>query len=38
VLPRDPLLPGAQYTMKVSGTVDGADFTKIWSFTVAADP
>lgn len=31
---RQPLTPGARYTADVSGTVDGTDFTKRWSFTV----
>lgn len=32
---REPLTPGARYTAEVTGTVNGADFTKRWSFTVA---
>jgi Cysteine-rich secretory protein family len=32
---RQPLTPGARYTAEVTGTVDGATFTKRWSFTVA---
>jgi predicted Zn-dependent protease len=31
---RQPLTPGARYTADVTGTVDGADFTRRWSFTV----
>jgi hypothetical protein len=38
VLPRDPLLPGSRYTVKVEGTVDGRPFSKTWSFTVAPLP
>jgi hypothetical protein len=29
-----PLTPGAHYTAEVTGTVDGTNFTKRWSFTV----
>jgi uncharacterized protein YkwD len=36
LVPRQPLRAGARYTVDVSGTVDGAAFTKRWSFTVAA--
>ena len=38
VLPRDPLQAGASYTVKLAGTVDGAQFAKTWSFTVASTP
>jgi uncharacterized protein YkwD len=34
LVPRQPLKPGGRYTVDVSGTVDGKDFTKRWSFTV----
>jgi Cysteine-rich secretory protein family len=30
-----PLAPGGRYTVEVSGTVDGKDFSKRWSFTVS---
>ena len=33
---RQPLTPGARYTAVVTGTVDGADFARRWSFTVTA--
>jgi tetratricopeptide (TPR) repeat protein len=33
VLPRDPLLPGGRYTMKVAGLIDGTSFARVWSFT-----
>ena len=36
VLPRDPLTAGGRYTFRMSGTVDGQAFQKVWSFTVAA--
>lgn len=32
---RQPLRPGARYTAEVTGTIDGANFTQHWSFTVA---
>ena len=38
VLPRNPLLPGSRYTIKVAGQVDGQPFSKTWSFTVAPLP
>jgi hypothetical protein len=38
VLPRDPLTPGARYTVKLSGTIDGQAFDKNWSFTVSVQP
>jgi hypothetical protein len=34
---RQPLTPGARYTAEVTGTVDGTNFTKSWSFTVAGE-
>ena len=36
LIPHSPLKPGAKYTAEVVGTADGQDFTKRWSFTVAA--
>jgi hypothetical protein len=35
ILARQPLKPGATYTAEVAGTVDGQDFSRRWSFTVA---
>jgi hypothetical protein len=35
LLARQPLSPGARYTVEVAGTVDGKDFSKRWSFTAA---
>ena len=35
LVPKRPLAPGGKYTVEVSGTVDGKDFSKRWSFTVA---
>ena len=35
LLARQPLQPGVRYTAEVTGTVDGADFTRRWSFTAA---
>ncbi|HEY7200045.1 MAG TPA: hypothetical protein VIC57_07535 [Candidatus Dormibacteraeota bacterium] len=35
LVPKRPLAPGGRYTVDVSGTVDGKDFSKRWSFTVA---
>jgi Cysteine-rich secretory protein family len=32
---RQPLTPGTRYTADVTGTVNGADFSRRWSFTVA---
>ncbi len=32
---KEPLQPGARYTAEVSGSVDGQDFTRRWSFAVA---
>ena len=32
---KQPLKPGARYTAEVVGTVDGKDFSRRWSFTVA---
>jgi len=34
LLPKQPLRPGARYTAEVRGTIDGQDFSKLWSFTV----
>lgn len=31
---RLPLTPGSRYTVEVTGTVDGKDFSKRWSFTI----
>ena len=31
---KQPLKPGARYTAEVTGTVDGKDFTRRWSFAV----
>jgi uncharacterized protein YkwD len=36
VLPQDPLATGGRYTFRVTGTVDGQAFEKVWSFTTAA--
>jgi hypothetical protein len=36
LVPRRPLEPGARYTAEVIGTIDGKDFSRRWSFTVAA--
>jgi hypothetical protein len=36
LLPRQPLKAGGRYTVEVVGKVDGQDFTKSWSFTVAS--
>jgi hypothetical protein len=33
---KQPLTPGGRYTAEVTGTVNGTDFTKRWSFTVAS--
>jgi predicted Zn-dependent protease len=33
---KQPLKPGARYTVQVSGTVDGAELSQSWSFTVAS--
>jgi hypothetical protein len=38
VLPRDPLLLGATYTVKIAGTIDDQAFEKTWSFSVAPSP
>ncbi len=35
IVPRTPLAAGTTYTATVTGTVDGAGFTKTWSFTTA---
>ncbi|PZR86339.1 MAG: hypothetical protein DLM67_24125 [Candidatus Nephthysia bennettiae] len=35
LLAQHPLTPGARYTVEVVGKVDGQDFSKRWSFTVA---
>jgi hypothetical protein len=35
LLAKQPLAPGGRYTVEVSGTIDGKDFSKRWSFTVA---
>jgi uncharacterized protein YkwD len=37
LLPKDPLTPGATYTVSVNATLNGAGQTFTWSFTVAAD-
>jgi hypothetical protein len=31
-----PLQPGATYTVQLAGRVDGQEFDKKWSFSVAA--
>jgi tetratricopeptide (TPR) repeat protein len=36
LLAQHPLTPGARYTVEVVGKVDGQDFSKRWSFTVAS--
>jgi tetratricopeptide (TPR) repeat protein len=36
LLAQHPLTPGARYTAEVIGKIDGQDFTKRWSFTVAS--
>lgn len=36
LVPKQPLEPGARYTVEVTGTVDGSDFSRRWSFTVAS--
>jgi uncharacterized protein YkwD len=35
LLAQQPLTPGARYTVDVTGKVDGQDFSRSWSFTVA---
>ncbi|HXM53894.1 MAG TPA: CAP domain-containing protein, partial [Candidatus Dormibacteraeota bacterium] len=35
LIPKQPLAPGGRYTVEVGGTIDGKDFSKRWSFTVA---
>lgn len=35
LLPRQPLKPGASYTVEVAGSVDGTAFRKRWTFTTA---
>jgi uncharacterized protein YkwD len=35
LVPRSPLQPGGRYRVEVAGAIDGAPFTKQWSFTVA---
>ncbi len=35
LVPKRPLQPGARYTVEVTGTADGMDFSKRWSFTVS---
>jgi hypothetical protein len=35
LVPQQPLKPGARYTAEVTGQVDGQDYTKRWSVTVA---
>lgn len=35
LLARKPLTPGGRYTVEVIGKLDGQDFSKRWSFTVA---
>ncbi|HEX7101681.1 MAG TPA: CAP domain-containing protein [Nitrolancea sp.] len=34
----DPLQPGTKYTVNVSGTANGAPFTRSWSFQTASTP
>ena len=34
ILPKQPLKPGATYTVEVAGTLDGQPLSKQWSFTV----
>jgi len=34
----DPLKPGTKYTVSVSGTANGATFTRSWSFQTASTP
>ena len=36
LVPRQPLEPGGKYTVEVSGTVDGKDFSRRWSFTAGS--
>ena len=36
ILAQQPLQPGATYTAEVTGKIDGQDFSRRWSFTVAA--
>ena len=36
LLAQHPLTPGAKYTVEVVGKVDGQDFSRRWSFTVAS--
>ena len=36
LLAKEPLKPGAAYTVNVSGTLDGQPWSKSWQFTVAA--
>lgn len=36
LVPNQPLKPGGRYAVEVTGTADGKDFTKRWSFAVVS--